>query len=386
MPENVSEVVDILIAGGGISGLGVALEAARRGYSFLLMERDECGKATSDSSLRIIHGGFRYLQHLDLPRVVESCRDQQVLLREHGEFILPLPCIMPLKRWGFRSRFPVTLAAALFRALVRRVDGGVVEAGFRPGKWAEREAELLRGLVPHGVLFWQDAILTDPVAFAGKLKSHLRESIMEGTEVFNVSPYGDFFRVTAEGPQGRITRCCRAFVNTTGPWLSSLSRDIAAVPTPLWCKAFNVILKKQYEPEYGIGFHGNGRLYFLVPRGTASVLGTEYIAFSGDPEKVQVEERELAEFLDSFNVACPNASLSLSDVERVETGVLPMKRLKGGYPQLYGMERIYSDDGWIEVLSTKYTTFASQAVKVLDSASIRLGLPTSLMAGHSVST
>ena len=357
-------MLDLVVIGGGISGLGVAREAVKRGLSCVLFERATCSAATSRSSLRIIHGGFRYLQHLDLLRVIESCRDQQRLLKEYPEFVSPLSCLMPLKASGFKSRYPVTAASALYKAIARMSAGASPEAGYRDGAAFEAAVPLLKGLLPHGALYWTDALLADPDAFAQRLKSEVGEGIREETAVESLRPYGDSFEVQVRHG-GEVERVVsRAVVNTAGPWLMELGGALF-FPRPKWCRAFNVILNRRLEDQYALGFHGQQRLYFLVPRGEVSVLGTEYIPYEGDPGAATVREAEVEAFISSFNDACPAAGLRMSDVADVEVGVLPMRGLREGYPRLYGMERIARDGSYVEVLSTKYTTFQSQARKVI---------------------
>jgi glycerol-3-phosphate dehydrogenase len=91
---------ELIIIGGGISGLGVAREAAQRGYHCLILEKEKCCRATSANSLRIIHGGFRYLQSLDFGRVFESISEQNYWLSAAPNYVKLLPCFLPLKRFG----------------------------------------------------------------------------------------------------------------------------------------------------------------------------------------------------------------------------------------------------------------------------------------------
>ncbi len=356
-----SEILDVIVVGGGISGLGVAREAKKRGCSVLLLEKGKCSSATSKNSLRIVHGGFRYLQHFNFPRVVESLRDQQALIRAYPDHVQPLPCVMPLQRFGLKSRYPVACAAALYRYAARILEGASLETGYRGLEFVRREIPLIAGASPYGVLLWTDALMKDPLRFAEVLKGELEGSVIEDCTVDSIVPFGDFWRVEA----GHDAWTARSVVNAAGPWLFRLNRKLAS-PAPLWCKAFNLILSRRFHEHYAIGFHGETRLYFLAPRGDITVLGTEYIPFDGNPDHIDVTESEAAAFIQSFNEAFPEARLKIEETAAVEAGILPMKRVKNNYPQLYGMERLHTDQRYVEVLSTKYTTFLSQARKVMD--------------------
>lgn len=357
---------DIVIVGGGISGLGVLLEAAKRGWKSILFEKETLSSATSASSLRIIHGGFRYLQTLDIPRVIESCRDQQSLLSTYPQFIKPLPCVMPLRGTGMKSWYPALAGTLFFKALARIFCGVDVKASCLDSAHLKSNLPFLGKDAPHGALYWTDALLTDPSGFAECLREEASGSgcvVVEETSVQRVIPCGDYFDVETVGKKGIRSVRTRVVVNATGPWLSCVETT-ACRPDILWCKAFNLILRRQFHAEYAVGVPGDTRLYFLVPRDGVSVLGTDYIPFRGNPDDACVTRDEIASFLGEFNSVFPSWPISPTDVESVECGVLPMRGLRNNYPRLYGLERIYQDDRLIEVLSTKYTTFRSQARKV----------------------
>ncbi|HET9229063.1 MAG TPA: FAD-dependent oxidoreductase, partial [Thermoanaerobaculia bacterium] len=117
---------DLLVVGGGFYGTLLTLEAARRGLSVLLLERDDFGGATSWNSLRIVHGGLRYLQSLDFARYRESAAERRWFLETFPDLVEPLPCLMPLydpPRGGrLRRPWAFHLALALSRAEGRVVD------------------------------------------------------------------------------------------------------------------------------------------------------------------------------------------------------------------------------------------------------------------------
>jgi glycerol-3-phosphate dehydrogenase len=102
---------DLLIVGGGIYGAFAAWDAARRGLATALLERDDFGAGVSWNSLKTIHGGLRYLQTLDLPRMRESIRERRTLLGLAPEIVRPLPFLVPTHGHGLAG--PEVLGAAL---------------------------------------------------------------------------------------------------------------------------------------------------------------------------------------------------------------------------------------------------------------------------------
>lgn len=95
-----SQDYDLIIVGGGIYGAALSLESARRGLKPLLIEKGDFGEATSWNSFRIVHGGLRYLQSLDLYRFRESVQERKWFLKNFPDLVEPLPCLMTLYNEG----------------------------------------------------------------------------------------------------------------------------------------------------------------------------------------------------------------------------------------------------------------------------------------------
>lgn len=361
------ETVDVVIIGGGVSGLGVARECAAAGLSTVLLEANVCGGATSNNTLRIIHGGFRYLQNLDILRLLQSLDDQTTLLRELPEAVKPLPCVMPLSRFGLKSRGPVTCAAVTYGALMRLKGSPLTPPHTLSRQKAHSNVKALRAKCDHGALCWYDAVMLDPSSVTQRLISQVRAHqgiVEENTPVERVErANGDFTVRSSSGKEWRG----RVVVNTLGPWLDSISiPDELRGARPAWCRGFNLIIKHQLDPLYGIGVESSdGRLFFCVPRGSGTALGTWYLPHPDISVPPAVSEHEIAQFLHAFNKALPDLGISKSDVIGVDVGILPMARSSSGIVKLVAHERVHERGGYIEVVSTKYTTFRSQGQTLL---------------------
>src|SRR5580700_10743603 len=107
-----ADCYDLAVIGGGIHGVAVALEAAQRSLRVLLLERGDFGCGASGNSLRILHGGLRYLQTADLVRFRESVAQRHWYARSFPALIEPLSCLMPLYRQGMKRRAVMQLALA----------------------------------------------------------------------------------------------------------------------------------------------------------------------------------------------------------------------------------------------------------------------------------
>jgi glycerol-3-phosphate dehydrogenase len=113
--------VDVLVIGGGITGAGIALDAAARGFSVALLEKDDFASGTSGRSSRLIHGGIRYLEHREFGLVHESLRERKVLLRLAPHLVRPVPMYMLADSPGTKARYGAGLTGYDLLALGRNV-------------------------------------------------------------------------------------------------------------------------------------------------------------------------------------------------------------------------------------------------------------------------
>ena len=359
---------DIAVFGAGISGLAVAARALECGLSVVLLERKGLAEATSSASLRIMHGGIRYLQNLDLPRLWQSAAAQHEVLKLYPDLMRPLRCLMPLRPSGLRSRRPMALGGALYRALTWKVPRWAGAPRVLSAPQISSEYPELDALCGAGAFEWYDVTLLDPAALHARIARTIEA---EGGAIFCNSVVRACARMangfTVEA--GSLQLHSRVVVDARGPWISETFQATQRQPHRSWCKAFNVILSRQIFPDVAFGIQtAEKRLFFLVPRDTSSVLGTAYLPFDGDPSSVAVSAEEIELFLKSWSEAAPNLAVGLSDVEAVECGVLPLEPDGGSELALVGQEKLTDENGYIRVLSTKYTTFRPQAHKVLELA------------------
>jgi len=348
-------MAEIAVVGGGVVGLAIAREVARSGRSVMVLERGEIGSGASSSSLRIMHGGFRYLQSLDLPRVVESIRAQHYLLQEYPDLVQPLPCLMPLRAVGLRSRPCVAGALMLHRRIYRTVTGEAFAGGILSGAFIAREVPALAPVAPHGALLWHDALLRDPAALHEILRG---EVVAAGGQVREGAAVTGVAADRAGWALSLLSGECipaRIVIDASGPGLGTAPTGVKP-RSGGWALGFNLLLRRQLEPVYGLGVSGKGRLLFLVPRGTGSAVGTGYLPWAADKER-QVPEHAVVSFLSALNAALPGLALQLNDVAAVECALLPMSSVKRGEPHLHSRSMIEASSGFLRVRSTKYTTF-----------------------------
>ena len=273
-----TEPWDLLVIGGGMQGATLALEAARRGLATLLVERGDFGGGTTAASLRIVHGGLRYLQGLDLARHRESVAESRWLLREFPGLVEPLPCLLPLyspprggrlRRFApFRAAFAVDALLARERGLPRgRLLGPAETVALFPG--VDRE-----GL--RGAALWHDATVPDPRKLVSEL---LRRACDAGARAFDHVEAAEL-RVEdgrargarlVDGESGRSFEVrAGAVARCAGPWgHPMLAFNLLLDREPLWRGAVAVASRRP-----------GAQTWFLVP-------GERGCAESGQPSVIQ---------------------------------------------------------------------------------------------------
>lgn len=333
------ERYDLVIVGAGIYGAAAALAAARAGHRTLLLERDDFGGATSWNSFRILHGGLRYLQSLDLARFRESVQARSWFFDEMPEIVEPLACLMPLYGKGVRRR--ATLGPAVFlNERLRRLWSSDAERDALPGgrilpndEVVARYPDVRRDGLRGGAL-WFDGLLPQPQRV---LMEMLRRAASTGAVLLNYVEATGFRvadgRVAGVRARDGLTGEEHEFrtgvvLNCAGPWAAELASPedeaLAAAFHP--SLAFNLLLDHPLESSVSVAVEpaDGGRTYFLHPMGDRTLAGTYHAPLSGTAPEPTAEQIE--EFLADLRAAVPGFDVTAGHVRRVMAGVLPARR------------------------------------------------------------
>ncbi|MDZ4786650.1 MAG: FAD-dependent oxidoreductase [bacterium] len=366
-----NDFLDMVVIGGGITGLGVAREASKQGLKVALVEKSKINQGTSKNSLRIIHGGLRYLQSLNILRARESILEQGRHLKEYSRYIKPLPCLMPLSATGLKSKYPISLGIRLYNFLRFASQNSLSSPKILDKEFVLKESQILSGLSNTHYLLWQDAVVTDPNDLAQSFLDYLlmhNGQVYEHAQVLKISRCYDSFNVSMLSENIEKSLRTKTVVNATGPFIDSISlEEIIHRRQPMrWVKGFNVVINFQLDPKYAFSVtSNNGRLYFAVPRGHRTAIGTGYIRHWGEQGNLDIPEFEVKSFLEDFTQALNGPKIDLSNIEVVESGILPAENTNGSNIELAGRYQLNFDRGYCEILSTKYTTFGVQAEKIV---------------------
>ncbi len=397
--------LDIIIIGSGIHGAILALEAARAGYRVALFEKDDFGGSTSANSLKIIHGGIRYLQHLNIKRMRESILSRRSMMQFAPHLVQPLACLMPTYGHGIKGREMMRLAFSIYDFIACDRNVRLPAPSHLPAGGAlsqEQTLEELPGINSNGLngaALWYDAIAQNTERL---LQEYLNEASRYGAAIYNykevVSLISDQDRVTGVEIRDRLTKeefqvHGQTIINTSGPWVDSLTGSapkLSQVTSGRWAKAINIVVKKRLFDRYAVGLEGwsefidkdafikrGKRLFFFVPwRKNYTMIGTSYKPADRSQSRI-VEKGDVTEMLDDINKIHPGAKLEWNDITFIHGGLLPCQpdsEQDEGHDtvQLEKSTRIIdhskadSVEGIISISGVKYTTAPDIAWKVLN--------------------
>ncbi len=393
---------DVLIVGSGIYGATAAWEAASRGLSVALIDRGDFGAATSANSLKTVHGGLRYLQHLDVVRTVESIRERRILLSIAAHLVHPLCCIMPTYGLFLKSKWVMRMGLIVNDTIgFDRNRGLDAEHRIPMGKVISKQDCLgailgIDGSRVTGGVMWSDAQM---VSSERLLLSFVQSAVKAGASAANYVEAVGFLRsnhrlcgIAAKdvltGKEFEIRS--KTVLNATGGYADKLAaRAIPGIRRRMvrLSTAMNLVVRKSILPGCAAGVssrfthvRGNGksfrgtRVLFFAPWNGFTLIGTHHRPFADDPDTMAVTEEEIETFLAEAGRAYPGTALGREDVAFFHKGFLPMEGVdpRTGevrltpHPRIHDHEREDGVGGLVTVVGVKYTTARAVAEKTVN--------------------
>lgn len=382
-----SEVFDLAVIGGGITGAGVALDAALRGLTVALVEKRDFASGSSSRSSKLIHGGLRYLEQLHFGLVRESLHERAVLSRIAPHLSKPLQFLVPVYSSSERSplganRLKLAGGLWLYDLLAGRRNIG-------RHQWLSREAALKQApaLEPRGLrgAFVYYDCLTDDARLVIEV---IKAAAAHGALVANyVSARGfrkdddGVSKVELEDTQdvSSFELRARVVVNATGVWSDEVSRlaDARAPKRLRPSKGIHVVVpseRLENQTAVLIPSLGESRFLFVIPWQGRTVIGTTDTDYAGSLDDPGAEAEEIDRVVRSAARAFPDAGLSTEDVISTFAGLRPLIAADGqSTKELSRKEEIFEDDsGLITITGGKLTTWRRMAERVADFVGRRL--------------
>ena len=376
---------DVLVVGGGITGAGVARDAALRGLRTALVEQDDFASGTSSRSSRLVHGGVRYLEHGQLGLVFESSAERRTLRRIAPHLVRPLAFVWPVYAGARVARWKLAAGLALYDLLALFRNMGRHESLTRRGVLT-REPRLRADALVGGARYW-DAATDDSRLTLATIRSAIAAgaAVLNHARVTSLTTAGGRVRgarVTDLATGGGVEISARVVVNAAGPWSDTVERmaDGAAGPAVRGSKGAHVCVARERIDNVGaltLLAPRDGRVMFVLPAGDFTIIGTTDTYSAVSPGQVRASEADVAYLLESANHFFPQARLTRADVVSAWAGVRPLKAGDGGAgdPGSASREHTIAErvPGLVSVTGGKLTTYRAMARQVVDAVQRSLG-------------
>jgi glycerol-3-phosphate dehydrogenase len=318
-------IYDLVVAGGGINGAGIAADAAGRGLSVLLVEKGDLGGATSSASSKLIHGGLRYLEHLEFRLVREALQEREVLLANAGHIIWPQRFVLPQVPGG---RPALMLRAGLFlydHLGQRQRIPGSQSLDLR----RDHAGHALRRELTHGFSYW-DCRVDDSrlVVLNARAAAQRGAAIETRTRLVSARAEDGVWRALIEHGGAKREVRAHALVNAAGPWVRDVDGEMGTAVPPAYLRLVKgshiVVPRITGANDAYLCQSADGRVVFAIPyEERFTLIGTTEIAYSGDPAGAAIssdEEEYLLALARQFFASPP----ARSDIVWSYAGVRPL--------------------------------------------------------------
>jgi glycerol-3-phosphate dehydrogenase len=375
-----SGTYDLLIIGGGINGVGIARDAAGRGLSVLLCEQDDLAAHTSSASTKLIHGGLRYLEHMQFSLVRKALIEREILLASAPHLMRPLRFVLPHDA-HLRPAWLIEAGLFIYDHLARRrhLAGSSRIDLRRHVAGAALKPQYTRGFV-YSDGWTDDARLVVLNALDARERG---AEILTRTrcEKLEVSRGGWAATLaTAAGPR-KVT--ARAAVNATGPWVSRFVREaspVSASHSVRLVKGSHIVVPRLFAHRFAyILQNDDQRIVFAIPYEHGfTLIGTTDVEHTGDPQTVRISPDEVA-YLCTAVSRYFATRVQPQDVVWSYSGVRPLLNDEAANPASvtrdYALELDRHPAALLSVFGGKITTYRKLAETAVDMLARELGSP-----------
>lgn len=371
-----SKKFELVIIGGGVTGAGIALDAASRGMKVCLVEKDDFASGTSNKSTKLIHGGLRYLKQLEIGLVRESGSERAIVHKLAPHLVLPEKMLLPLIEGGTYGKMMTSIGLKVYD-LLANVSGDDSrrmlnkEDTFRKEPLLDESTVLGSGY--YAEYRTDDARLTIEILkkaaeFGATLINYCEmESIIYDSnnkiESLNCIDHNTGKKINISG---------RNYVSAAGPWVDEIRRKDDSINHKYLhlTKGVHIVFPAEKLPvNQSVYFDvDDGRMIFAIPRGRCTYVGTTDTNYNGDLNRVVATKADAEYLIKATNKTFPNVNLSMEDVESNWAGLRPLIHEEDKDPsELSRKDEVFiSESGLISIAGGKLTGYRKMAHRVID--------------------
>ena len=366
---------DLIIIGGGITGAGIALDAASRGMKTALVEKNDFASGTSSKSTKLIHGGLRYLKQFHIKMVADVGKERRIVHKLAPHLVLPEKMLLPVLKKGSMGMFSISIGLKLYDFLAGvkgddrrkmlgkrstlkeepllpsdRIKGSGLYAEYRTDD-ARLTIEIMKTAHQHGATCINYVEASDFKYDNGKLS---------GIECRDVISNNSF---SIKG---------KHIINAAGPWVDeirALNKSRQGKQLYLTKGVHLVVPKHKLPVHHSMYFEvRDGRMIFLIPRNQITYIGTTDTPYDGDKDMLKVDKEDASYLINAVNEMFPEVDLTINDIESSWSGLRPLIYEEGkSASEISRKDEIFiSSSGLVSMAGGKLTGYRKMAKKVVN--------------------
>lgn len=391
---------DVLIIGGGAFGAAAARDAALRGLSTVLLERNDFGGGASAECFKMVHGGIRYLQHADVPRLRGSCRERSALLRIAPHLVSPLPIAIPTYGHGRSGKVFLSAGARVYDLLTMDRNRAIRDPARRIGNTRLLSRSEVLAMFPHlqapkltGAVVFEDGQMYNA---ARLVLAFVKAAAAAGADVCNYIEATQFLwsgnRVRGVRVRDRLSGDefdvrARLTLNAAGPWADYLQQDVEHFGMtrrlPFSRDAYFIIDRAPLS-QLGIAIQGlsrdkdallgrQTRHLFAAPWRDKTLLGVWHTLFPEHPDRACVQPAEIEQWMAEINTVYPTLQLRPDEVSFAHCGLVPFGETAtatelsfGKQSRLLDHRRTHGVHGLVSLVGIRFTMARVDAARAVD--------------------
>ncbi|MEK4137280.1 FAD-dependent oxidoreductase [Kurthia sp. FSL E2-0154] len=367
---------DLLVIGGGITGVGIALDAVTRGLSVALVEMQDFAAGTSSRSTKLVHGGLRYLKQFEIKEVAELGKERAIVYENGPHVTTPVWMLLPFHKGGTFGKFSTNIGLRLYDFLA-----GVKKSERRymlnASQTLAKEPLVKKADLKGGGVYVEyrtdDARLTIEVAKTAVEKGATLINYTKATG-FLYNEQGKINGIEAQDVLNNQSFNIRAtkVINAAGPWVDDV-RSIEGKTTGkhlILSKGVHLVFDESVFPlKQAIYFDTpDGRMVFAIPRNGKTYVGTTDTFYKGDPKDMEITKEDRKYILDAIHYMFPDVNITERQIESSWAGVRPLIHEEGKDPsEISRHDEVWeSETGLITIAGGKLTGYRKMAEGVIN--------------------
>ncbi|UII81796.1 glycerol-3-phosphate dehydrogenase/oxidase [Flagellimonas sp. CMM7] len=369
------ETFDLVVIGGGITGGGIALDAASRGMKVALLEKGDFASGTSSKSTKLIHGGLRYLKQFDFWLVKEVGSERAIVHKLAPHLVLPEKMLLPLIEGGSYGKWLTSIGLKVYDILAQ------VTGDDKRQMLEKKEALKLEPLLPKKILNGAGYYAEYRTDDSRLTIENIKTSLQYGAKALNYAKVTDFIyeneQVAGVKVEDGVTGeefviKSKYVISAAGPWvdeLRSVNNSKKGKRLHLTKGVHLVFPREKLPVKQSVYFDvPDGRMMFAIPRGKITYVGTTDTNFNLDKDNIKTDLADAIYLISAVNNMFPNINLEMEDIISSWAGLRPLIHEEGkSASELSRKDEIFtSDTGLFSIAGGKLTGYRKMAERVVN--------------------